>query len=83
MGDCKEHSDLMDCGWCEASELYAETERLSVEIERLTDDYQALLERHSHLTTKYQSLEKLARRMWIAINGDDEFFEDAVSGQQT
>ena len=33
------------------------------------------------LTVDYAKLEMLARRMWTEINGDDEFFEDAVSGQ--
>ncbi len=39
------------------------------------------LQQKIHLCASYDKLEILARRMWIQINGDDEFFEDSVAGQ--
>jgi len=30
------------------------------------------------LSNEYSACKDLARRMWIQINGDDEFFEDAI-----
>ena len=48
-----------------------------------SQDADWLRARYFEQSERIEQLETLARRMWIQINGDDEFFEDAVSGQQS
>ena len=52
-------------------------------LEQLTADRDRQKKSREHWINQADKLETLARRMWIQINGDDEFFEDAVSGQQS
>lgn len=62
---------------------YDDNTKLSDEIAELNDAGATLLRRNKRLTAEIGQATALARRLWIQINGDDEFFEDALKAETT
>lgn len=71
-----------------ANMWYATNDPLQAEIERLTAENERAREiatihgRRADANLEYaKKCEKLLKRLWIQVNGDDVFLQDAIEGQ--
>jgi len=68
---------LIDC----IKDAAKERDELAAALGLATADRDRQKKSREHWINRAEKLEILARRLWIRINGDDEFFESSVKGQ--